>query len=99
MVVHENYSHTEKRNAIALLKTSNNIHITIIPLNAKEGQNINIAGEQVDLSSFSPACLPSEDQKFSDEKGIVAGQIFLSYFYAFYKVQTVPIAVTMAFIN
>ena len=45
----------------------------MIPLNAKEGQNINIAGEQVDLSAFPPACLPSEDQKFSDEKGIVAG--------------------------
>ena len=33
-----------------------------------------LLGEQVDLSSFAPACLPTLDQSFADSDGRVAGE-------------------------
>ena len=67
VVLHKNFNFTTQVNDIALLKTSE--------LQQKIPHPVS-AGEQVDLESFPPVCLPSLEQSFSGLEGTVAGDYY-----------------------
>ena len=77
VVLHENFNFTRQVNDIAVLKTSKFLVAPNISTSINNWTDVFWKGEQVDLLSFPPVCLPSLNQSFSGLDGIVAGENLL----------------------
>ena len=64
VIVHENF--TASVNDIALLKLGKNL--------SGDPLNHHFTEDRVDLSVFSPVCLPSVAERFNDQEGHVLGK-------------------------